>query len=263
LQNVCNADCDFCEFCGLGRKFDEEKFKRLFLKLHKKIKVNKLSFTGGEPTLDLDLFKRMVSFVKSVDKDIFVVVNTNGLYLDEIKDLDLDSVALSRHHYDDSINQSIFKTKVPTAKDIYLYNEYRRKLYKPNLHLSCNLVKGYIDSQEEVFHYLDFCDKTNSTDVGFVGLMGVNDFCREHYVDYSVVTTPHKKLLNVRNYSKCAENGVVCRCGNYVYGGEKGLVNLYCRHYCGNNKESIVVYDVDVYKHGFNGEVIDDMLESF
>ena len=258
LQNVCNADCDFCEFCGQAKKFDEEKFKALLIKLHTIIKINKLSFTGGEPTLDFPLFKRMLNFVNELDKDIFTVVNTNGLHLKELAELDINSVALSRHHYNDELNQSVFKTKVPTSEDIRLYNKKNT-----NLHLSCNLVKDYVDSQEEVLKYLDWCDSVNARDIGFVGLMKTNDFCKEHYIDYSVVTKNHKRIWNSKTYSRHEGKKLICRCGNYVFMGENGLVNFYCRHYmCNNNSESILVYDINEFKNGFAGENVDSWIAS-
>lgn len=250
LSNVCNADCNFCEFCGEKKRFDKAKFKELFIRLHKQIRINKVSFTGGEPTLDFSLFEEMVDFVKSIDDKIFTVVNTNGIYLSKLANLKLNSVALSRHHYLDEVNDSIFKTRTPTSEEIKSYGAN-------NLHLSCNLIKGYVGSTDEIFKYLDWCSRCSVKDVGFVGLMKVNQFCEEHFVDYDVLDI--KNTIRTKNWSRSVNGKTTCKCANFVYAG-KSLVNFYCRHYVCNNNESVVVYDLDTFKNGFNGECLDDQI---
>ena len=264
LQNTCNANCKFCEFCGKAKKFDEEKFKSLLIKLllNNQLKINKLSFTGGEPTLDFDLFKRMLDFVNTHGKDIFTVVNTNGLHLKELATLDINSVALSRHHYDDDVNTSIFQTKVPSAEDISSYIKTHTEMYgEDNLHVSCNLQRDYIGSSEEVKKYLEWCSNTGISDVGFVGLMNVNEYCKEQFVDYDVLRIPDKKIIQTKRFSKDDGKQITCKCANFVYAGEN-LVKFYCRYYACNNKESVLVYDIDEFKHGFAGENIEDWIES-
>ena len=261
LQNTCNANCNFCEFCGEPKKFNEDKFKKLLTKIYKIYKINKLSFTGGEPTLDFSLFKRMLGFVNELDKNIFTVVNTNGLHLNELATLNLNSVALSRHHYNDGINQSIFKTKIPTTKDIADYIKKQELLYgKSNLHLSCNLQKDYIGNKEEVKNYLTWCSLQEVTDVGFVGLMNVNEYCKKQFVDYDILKIPDKKILQTKHYSKEENQKVTCKCANYIFAGEN-LVNFYCRYYVCNNTENVLVYDIDTFKNGFSGNSIDKWIE--
>ena len=260
LQNVCNASCGFCEFRGEAKQFDEEKFKNLITKLHKsnKYRINKLSFTGGEPTLDFGLFKRMLDFVNNLDEDIFTVVNTNGLHLKELSELNINSIALSRHHYNDEINRLIFHTEVPTTEEI-------RNVRKDNLHLSCNLCRDYIGTDEEIHKYLDWCGKCGIKDVGFVGLMNVNDFCKNQYVNIDIISDiaeKSKRILKTKSRSSYDGDKITCKCANYVYAGDDNLVSFYCRHYVCNNKESILVYDIDTFKHGFAGENLDSWLSS-
>jgi molybdenum cofactor biosynthesis enzyme MoaA len=257
LQNVCNANCDFCEFCGEAKQFNEEKFKNLIIRLHRsnKYKINKLSFTGGEPTLDFALFKHMLNFVNDLDDDIFTVVNTNGLHLNELSKMNINSIALSRHHYDDEINQSIFHTKVPTTEEI-------RNIRKNNVHLSCNLCKDYVGTKDEVLNYLEWCSKCGVQDVGFVGLMNVNDFCKEQFVDYDVLKIPSKRIMQTKRQSKCEGDKITCKCANYVYAGDDNLVSFYCRYYACNNTESVLVYDIDTFKNGFAGDNMDEWLKN-
>ena len=252
LSNACNANCDFCSFHGERKTFNEEKFMRLLANLRRKIKINKLSFTGGEPTLDFPLFQKMLEFVNILDSDIFTVVNTNGLHLLELNKLNINSVALSRHHYDDKINASIFKAKTPSSDNIKNYNN-------DNLHLSCNLIKNYIDSDEQIMKYLDWCDSVNVKDVGFVGLMLANDYCKEHFVSTDIIHNM-KRFIKTKTYSKQDGNKITCKCSNFLYGGNN-LISVYCRHYVCDNNESVVVYDCDTFKNGFNGNCLDNYLE--
>ena len=107
LQNECNAKCKFCEFTSKEKYFNVVRFTTGFRQISEKINIKKVSFTGGEPTLDPPLLNGCLKFVKDVDSNIFTVVNTNGLNLSRIEIDNLDSIALSRHHYDDNINNKI------------------------------------------------------------------------------------------------------------------------------------------------------------
>jgi len=49
LQNVCNAKCKFCEFKGNYIPFNEKGFREALEEIRSKVKINRLSFTGGEP----------------------------------------------------------------------------------------------------------------------------------------------------------------------------------------------------------------------
>ena len=48
------------------------------------VRINKISITGGEPTLDLDKLTDYICFCKSYFPDVFTILNTNGK-LDSIK----------------------------------------------------------------------------------------------------------------------------------------------------------------------------------
>ena len=244
LQNVCNAKCKFCEFKGNYIPFNEKGFREVLKEIRSKVKINRLSFTGGEPTLDFELFKRCLKFVQDFDSDIFTVVNTNGLHLNKLEELGLNSIALSRHHYNQDKNDEIFGIKTSNIKNI------------KNLHLSCNLIKGYIDNEEEILKYLDWCDMNGFTDIGFVALMKVNDYCKEHFISQDIFNFNGKRFLKVKEYhNKDIHNELCCKCCNYLYGGDN-LVNIYSRHYIKSDNNNVLVYDLNKLKDGFNGKVI-------
>lgn len=249
LQNHCNANCKFCEFRGEKRIFNYNKFVTLLKKIREKIVINKLSFTGGEPTLDLDLLFKCVRYVKAVDKNIFTVVNTNGINLIQMDNLKADSIALSRHHYDDKINNEILGFKINS--------EIIKKFKNKNiLHLSCNLIKNYIDSEQEVIKYLEKSSELGVYDVGFVSLMKVNDFCKNNHIDFIDFDFSNFKSIK---QTKIWNHNNNCRCSNFLYISESdaNIVKMYSRYYVNsNNCESTLVYDGENLRLGFNGKII-------
>lgn len=248
LRNNCNAKCKFCEFTSQKENFNLYKFESKLKSISKRIRINKLSFTGGEPTLNTDLLNECLNYVKYLNKDIFTVINTNGFNISNIDFNRVNSIALSRHHYDDKINNEILGFNALSAEQL------KRFKRKGILHLSCNLQKDYIGSEEEVIKYLEFSDSINVTDVGFVSLMKVNDFCKEQHIDFSNLNLNSKYLYNNKTWNNFGN----CKCANYLYAGQSGnIVKAYARYYC-NNKEAIsqLVYDGEYFREGFNGQII-------
>lgn len=250
LKNNCNAKCKFCEFRGNELEFDLYKFYYILSEIKKKVKINKISFTGGEPTLDVELLKNALKITNEVDKDIFKVVNTNGYNLNSLESLDINSIALSRHHYLDEINNELLEYNAPTKEGIKSFKN------KDNLHLSCNLIKGYIDKESEVINYLNFAEDVGIYDVGFVSLMKVNDYCKEHHIDFGDFNfSNYDTIIKNKTWNNCD----YCKCANYLHIGENtgNIVKMYSRYYMKqNNIESQLVYDINCLKNGFNGEII-------
>jgi molybdenum cofactor biosynthesis enzyme MoaA len=190
--------------------------------------INKISFTGGEPTTNITKLYEAIHFIRNNLQNIFIVVNTNGYNLywlyglhDEFK---IDSIALSRHHYFDSINEMIFGVK--TVPNFKMIQEYQKQFN--NIHLSCNLIKGYIDSQVEVERYLEQAHKLGVYDVGFVGLMPVTKFAEKSFVDFSKIIVGNGKVCcNLEGSYKG-----ICKCSNYLFLPKTGdkVVKFYARH---------------------------------
>ena len=119
----CDAKCSFCEFMDSAQSFNIIKFEDNLLKLKDQIKINKVSITGGEPTLNYKLLYDILFIVKKHLPDVFLVMNTNGYNLKKLDSDNLiskfDSISVSRHHYDENINNSIFKTNTLTNNELY------------------------------------------------------------------------------------------------------------------------------------------------
>ncbi|SPF54551.1 putative Molybdenum cofactor biosynthesis protein A [Candidatus Desulfosporosinus infrequens] len=259
LTDECQAKCRFCTFHGKDKGFDEYKFLYTLSRLSEQIKINKVSFTGGEPTVKIDLLNRLLEEVKSIDKNIWTVVNTNGYDFLGIKPEYTDSIALSRHHWSNPTNNEIFGLDhygywITDSKDILEYP------HKDKLHLSCNLIKGYTDSAEKCKKFIDFFGAGGVNDFGFVSLMGNNQYSKDHFVDFSTIDLGSMPdTMKAAHYSKGSVLQPTCKCANYLTCLDDGsIVKSYARYYISRDEcKGILVYDTDgKLKNGFDGEVI-------
>ena len=250
LTRKCNAACKFCEFRGNCERVNPDIFMDTINKLYRYYCIGTIHFTGGEPTLELDILKELCLRIKKYDPLIKISVNTNGIYLDKLDSIDgLDNVALSRHGLTDNENYDIFGTmEIATDEKILAFN-------KKKLHLSCNMIKGHIDSEEKIYAYLEKYGGLGVYDFGFVNLMKINDYCNSHFIEFPDVT----KCSNIRGYRNIENDECVCQCKNWMYSTkESKLVSLYNRHAIkSSNIAAYPVYENNMLKIGFSGDYID------
>ncbi len=253
--NGCNANCSFCEFKNVANAFDFEKFEQTLISLKEEIEVKKISITGGEPTLELKKLYKIIDLIRFYFPETFLVMNTNGFQLlnlfenGEINNF--DSISISRHHYEDVKNNEILGFKALSTVELKRAQE---KLINKNLlHLSCNLIKNNIDSEKEIYEFLEFANFLKIYDVGFVSLMKINDFCKENFIDFSSFDFKTKRMLLSKQWNYFDS----CKCNNYLYIPEKldiEVVKAYSR--CVLKPEhpsNLVVFNGKNLKFGFNG----------
>ena len=254
----CNANCLFCEYKSDALKFNEEKYFEIINELKEKIWIKKISFSGGEPTLQLDTLKRVMRKTRLLSPETFMVVNTNGVNLKEVfEDRSfvsvVDNFAISRHHWDDDKNNDIFGTETISSEDILSLRKNIRR--KKIFHMSCDLIKGYIDSKEEVINFLEYANHMKIKSIGFVSLMPINDFCKQHFVDFNDLD-----LLN-ENFRKTQQWTYedICRCSNYIYIPKdyKRIINVYTKNtYKPFDVDINLSFDGENLRNGFNGDII-------
>jgi molybdenum cofactor biosynthesis enzyme MoaA len=258
ITDSCQARCKFCEFHEENyMTFDLYKFLYTFAKLNNQVKINKVSFTGGEPTMKIDTLNRCLREVKELNPEVFTIVNTNGFALDKINGEYVDSIALSRHSVNDAINQEIFgTTAVPCAEFLKSYK------YKDKLHLSCNLIRGYTDNNGRCRHYIETFGNMGITDIGFVSLMGINKYAEDKFLDFADVKleTMHN-TVSAAHWQKQCGGKPTCKCANYLTYTETGvIVKSYARYYADRSEcKGMLVYERNgQLKAGFNGVVINE-----
>ena len=215
-QKGCNAKCLFCEYQDDASPFNEDKYYTILDELKDKIRVKKVSFSGGEPTLNLERLSRIIKRTRHSLPGTYIVLNTNGVNLTELfEDKSLvaciDNISLSRHHYDDTKNNEIFGTETISTDDIWKLKKNIKK--KGLFHLSCNLVKGYIDNKDEIYNFLEYSNSLKIKSVGFISLMPINTFCKDNFINFNELELLGENFRTTEEWSY--ED--YCKCFNYIY----------------------------------------------
>lgn len=262
VDNRCNAKCKFCEWNGLDVGFNLSKLEYIIKYLSERVTLGKLNFTGGEPTYDLVKFDEIVSCVSdSINHSLKpeITLNTNGLHLlDMLKYSSLlDYIGLSRHHYDNHINEEVFgNTGVASSE---LIKEFQSAVDNKSLiQLRCNVIKGLIENSDEVLKYLHHAIDCGIIDCGFVTLMPVNEYCKSHQIDFYNLLSSISNKIKVDGFERFENQKKVCECGNYVWTDGLGhFCKFYSRYFnhCDMN-DGQLVYDGNNLRLGFGGEII-------
>lgn len=252
----CPAKCLFCSNAGaehVASQYDIEKLAAFSQELMDSgVEVHRLNITGGEPSLVPERVEAILDkFSEGALSDVHLHLNTNGLLPASqqlMRHPRWNSISVSLHHYDMDKLSEIYGIRIPdealdfTGIDMKILN------------VSCNLLKGYIDSADQVHEMLDFCIDKGITRIGFVSLMLVNDWCREHFVDFKSIdleSIPHVY------FTKCMDRGQDCKCSNYLYNRDLKVLEIYNRHYANFHYcESSLVYDGEYFRQGFHADNI-------
>lgn len=254
MTRKCTTNCRFCEYHAGKSELNLELFKKRYEELSNSCFISTVHFTGGEPSLELEKVKEICKIVKGINSFTKTSMNTNGSRLKNLEGIDLlDNIALSRHHYTDEKNKEIFQGKICTNEDIKNFKE------KDKLHLSCNLIKGYIDNRAELKRYLDTYGEIGVRDFGLVSLMGINQYSKDNYVDFDNISIEEiENLSKVRYFCQEEKGCLLCKCDNYLYTTSNlQLISIYHRHAIQSNKKAdMLVYENNHIKQGFKGEIL-------
>ena len=252
----CNAHCRFCSNANstdASNAFNMPKLITVIKELKEKgICVNRINITGGEPSVVSPLVYKILDAVEenSFD-DVHLHLNTNGLLTQSqemMRHPRWDSISMSLHHYDVSKLSELYGCRIPEKA----FDFEGIDLQKVNS--SCNLVKGYIDNAEEAHKMLDFNLDLGIPRIGFVALMKVNDYCREHFVDLEDI---HLDSIPHVYFTKSMNRGSDCKCSNYLYNRDLKILEIYMRNYANPNYcESSLVYDGEYLRQGFHQDNI-------
>lgn len=180
---------------------------------------------------------------------IHLHLNTNGLLPASqamMRHLRWNSISMSIHHYDLKKLTDIYG--VPISKKAFAFED----IDLDRVNASCNLMRGYIDSNTEVERMLKYAITLGLPRLGFVALMRVNDYCHDHYVDFDEIkfeAIPHLYFTESRN------RGNDCKCSNYLYNHSGKILEVYMRNYANSNYcESSLMYDGQYLRQGFHDD---------
>lgn len=264
VTDGCNASCAFCanESCKDNGIIDLIKLEYVIRYLYENNLLHGVSLTGGEPMMKPDIVQAIINMVYRIDPNIEVQISTNGINLRKLLEFDhinnLESIHISRHHYDEKENQSIFKSsKVASESDImYLQDGLKDKKI---ININTLVMKGYIDSLKEIKAMLNSVGRMGVYKNGFVSLMKCNEFARDRFINFNEIfrNLDDSFFLSHHFYSKC-----YCECVDGVYiTDEAKLVEFYARMVkeggCPENKVMQLVYTSDNrVLSGFGGKEI-------
>lgn len=172
LLTGCNLNCFYCRpdnqpSCEEVGSQPPERFKRAIALLHQ-LGVEKVRFTGGEPTMYKQL-PSLVSFARKLDSSLHIGLTTNGLLLSklagELAEAGLNSVNISL----DTSDSARFKRI--TGKDVFrqvVAGIDTAVKHIETVKLNCVLMKGVNDS--DAADLVRFADQ-RGVDIRFIEFM--------------------------------------------------------------------------------------------
>lgn len=262
VTDSCNADCKFCANgnCKDFGKLDLEHLDFVIRYLKENNRLHSIGLTGGEPMINPDKLNDILNLIWSIDKNTQVQISTNGLNLREIAGFDdpnnLESIHISRHHYDDKKNIEIFGTDtIATTEDIMFLQDALTN--KKIININTLVMKDYISNLEEIKKMLDYVGETGVYKNGFVSLMKCNDYSESHFINFNDIfnNLDENFLLAHRFYA-----ATYCECIDGIYSSKNAkLVEFYARMVkeCKCPYTTQLVYTSDnKLTAGFGGKVL-------
>lgn len=260
--SFCPGRCPFCIAEGTYQRseYDLDRLRYILERLNEQKLVRGISFTGGEPFLNVKLLNDSVNTVFDVlGEDVEVCIHTNGINIDRVNEIDklelVSSIHISRHHYDDSLNRSIFGIDVPNAellkKTVADVGLERMFVY------NCILLRGYIDSSSEIENFMEFSAETGVWKSAFIQCMDVNDFTAKHKISFEeAMNEKNDRFMFIKSY-RDFDN---CHCQDGLYASKTGeLLHFYTRTTAAHDCEYARGLSFNSDNHlrvGYAGEVI-------
>lgn len=260
----CNADCPFC-VAGPDKVkgfLDINRLEKTLRGLNEQDIIRGISLTGGEPTLDMGLLNETVNLIFDVfGENMEICINTNGSGIadfDKIEKLHMiESVHLSRHHYDEDINRKLFGGSEAVPSNALLKEVITNTPYKDLFVLNCLLMKDYIGNAEGFHRFMDFAIEEGARNASFITLMPVNSFAKAQFIKYDDVIRPDDERIV---FTKKYFDRDYCRCQDGIYVSQNGdICEFYGRETLFGTGDYIrgFVYGADNHlRTGFRGEPI-------
>lgn len=257
----CNAKCKFCTYADDANKFNPDRYLEILKEISSKIKIRKLAISGGEPTLYWDNFEHITyTGLEYLAEGGQLSMNTDGFRWEKLVSDPIfkkfDYVQLSRHHYDDDINNKIFGAETPRSDQIKWAAQ--QQTHPHQIQFRCNLINGLIDSRDEVFKYLDWANDLEINDIGLVSLMPVNDYSKENFIFFHIAQLVGDNFFLTKKWER---HGGGCECFNYVYTPPdekfRRPIRVYHKNtFAPSELVETLVFDGYNLRTGFDGPII-------
>lgn len=262
VDDRCPANCKFCsnqnskDFGNL----DLGRLEYVIRYLLSKNCLHGISITGGEPMINPDKLESIINLIYDICPEMEIAISTSGYNLKEFSNFrnvnQLESIHISRHHYDDSMNQEIFRTnQIATTDDILFLQEFLDD--KKIININTMVMKQYIDSLEEIKKMLDYVGNIGIYKNGFVSLMKCNNYSKDHFINFNdIFSNLDDNFFRGHHFY----NHQYCECcdGLYLTKNNK-LVEFYARmvkDICNPFTTSLVYTSNNQVTEGFSSKVL-------
>lgn len=232
LTDSCNADCLFCankESRDFG-KLDFKKLEFIIRYLIDRSLLHGISITGGEPMMNPDKLNNLLNLIYSIEPAMEVAISTNGYNLRNFLEFDtvnkLESIHISRHHYNDKDNYEIFDSEKAASTDDILYLQDGLE-DKRIININTLVMRGYIEDLVGIKKMLNYVGDIGVYKNGFVSLMKCNKYSEEHFINFNNIFNclDDNFYLGHHFYS-----GEYCECVDGVYlTNKQKIVEFYAR----------------------------------
>ena len=232
LTDACNADCLFCANRE-SRDFGNLDFRKLEFVIRYLLDrglLHGISITGGEPMINPDKMNVLLNLIYSIDPNMEVAISTNGYNLRSFLDMEcvnkLESIHISRHHYDDEVNYSIFGSRdVASTEDIMALQEGLDD--KRIVNINTLVMKDYIEGLAGIKRMLNYVGDVGVYKNGFVSLMKCNRFSKDHFINFNDIFSSLDDSFYLGHHFY---NGEYCECVDGIYLTDKDkIVEFYAR----------------------------------
>ncbi|MBR3898474.1 MAG: radical SAM protein [Bacilli bacterium] len=232
LTDDCNAHCGFCANQNSQDygNIDMDKLKYVITYLLSKDKLHGISITGGEPLTHPDKLFQIFDLIYKLNPNIEVQLSTNGYNLLKLLEYDninkLESIHISKHHYNDEINYEIFKSKnIASSDDISKLSQSLED--KQIININTIIMKEYISNLKEIKNMLEHTAQLGVYKNGFVSLIRCNEFAKQKYINFNEIFNNLDKSF-FKGHHFYHRNYCECLCGMYLTKNNK-LIEFYAR----------------------------------
>ena len=144
----CNLNCDFCDTDFDSKKAQSYDIYKLFNELDK-IKCDTISFTGGEPLMDVKFLKSFLNeFKSSLNKKIYL--ETNGLLFEQLNEIidfvdivSMDIKLQSATGQPNRFNCNEEFLKIATKKEAFVKIVFDKNIIQDEIEYCATLAKKY------------------------------------------------------------------------------------------------------------------------